>query len=180
VFRSLVAADLPIVSVAKGGTALTAIGSGNQVLGVNSGGSGLEYKTITAGSNVTVTHGAGSITIAATAGGGSPAGSATELQYRNAGAFAAAGINVINSGLDLQLDTTTGTKIGTATTQKLAFYNSTPIVQPSTTGTSIGHTAGVGTTVTDDSTFSGNTGTKAYRINDIVRALKQLGLLASS
>ena len=30
-------------------------------------------------------------------------------------------------------DTTTGTKIGTATTQKLAFYNSTPIVQPTNT-----------------------------------------------
>jgi hypothetical protein len=30
-------------------------------------------------------------------------------------------------------DITTGTKIGTATTQKLAFYNSTPIVQPANT-----------------------------------------------
>jgi hypothetical protein len=29
------------------------------------------------------------------------------------------------------LDTTTGTKIGTGTTQKLGFYNSTPIVKPS-------------------------------------------------
>jgi hypothetical protein len=31
------------------------------------------------------------------------------------------------------LDTSTGTKIGTTTSQKLAFYNSTPIVQPSNT-----------------------------------------------
>lgn len=31
---------------------------------------------------------------------------------------------------NIVLDTTTGTKIGTATTQKLAFYNSTPIVKP--------------------------------------------------
>lgn len=32
---------------------------------------------------------------------------------------------------DIILNTTTGTKIGTATDQKLAFYNSTPIIQPS-------------------------------------------------
>lgn len=43
---------------------------------------------------------------------------------------------VANNSLDLSTknlitDTTTGTKIGTATTQKLGFYNSTPIVQPS-------------------------------------------------
>ena len=57
------------VSVSNGGTGLTAIGTANQVLGVNNGASGLEYKTITAGSNVTVTHGANSITIAASSSG---------------------------------------------------------------------------------------------------------------
>jgi len=31
---------------------------------------------------------------------------------------------------DLQLGTTTGTKIGTGTTQKLSFWNATPVVQP--------------------------------------------------
>ena len=31
---------------------------------------------------------------------------------------------------DIALGTTTGTKIGTATTQKLGFYNTTPVVQP--------------------------------------------------
>lgn len=34
------------------------------------------------------------------------------------------------AGVNFALDTTTGTKIGTATTQKLGFYNATPIVQP--------------------------------------------------
>ena len=34
------------------------------------------------------------------------------------------------SDVNLLLGTTTGTKIGTATSQKLAFYNSTPIIQP--------------------------------------------------
>ena len=69
-FRSLVNADLPTVATTKGGTGLTSIGTTNQILGVNSGASGLEYKSLVAGSNVTITHGAGSVTIASTGGGG--------------------------------------------------------------------------------------------------------------
>jgi trimeric autotransporter adhesin len=63
-------AQLPIVPVSKGGTGLSASGTANQVLGVNSGASGLEYKSITAGSGVSITHSAGAIQIAATGGGG--------------------------------------------------------------------------------------------------------------
>lgn len=37
----------------------------------------------------------------------------------------------LGEAANIVLGTTTGTKIGTSTTQKLAFYNSTPIVQPS-------------------------------------------------
>lgn len=54
------------LGTSKGGTNLTTIGSASQVLGVNTGATGLEYKTITAGSGITVTPAAGSITIAAT------------------------------------------------------------------------------------------------------------------
>ena len=50
----------------KGGTNLTSIGTANQILGVNNGATGLEYKTVTAGTGITVTHGANSVTIAAT------------------------------------------------------------------------------------------------------------------
>jgi len=78
-FRTIVAADIPTlnqnttgtasnvtgtVTTAHGGTGLTSIGSANQVLGVNTGASGLEYKTITAGTNIAITPAAGSITIA--------------------------------------------------------------------------------------------------------------------
>jgi hypothetical protein len=95
----LVAADLPTVPIAQGGTNLTALGTANQVLGVNSGTSGLEYKTITAGSNVTVTHGANSITIASTGGGGgTPAGSDTQVQYNNASAFGATSNFIVDVG----------------------------------------------------------------------------------
>jgi hypothetical protein len=78
------------------------------------------------------------------------------------------------------LGTTTGTKIGTATTQKLSFFNSTPIVQPSAVGEVTGFTAGSGSAANDDSTYTGNVGTKAYTVGDIVKHLKNLGLIASS
>lgn len=71
-----------------------------------------------------------------------------------------------------------GSKIATAANQKIAFYGLTPVVQPSTTGTATGFTAGGGTTVTDASTFTGAVGSTAYRISDIVKHLKNLGLIA--
>lgn len=51
------------LSVAKGGTNLTGLGTANQVLGVNAGGTALEYKTITAGTGITIGNAAGAITI---------------------------------------------------------------------------------------------------------------------
>lgn len=54
------------VTIANGGTGLSAIGSANQLLGVNNAASGLEYKTPTAGSNIVLTNSAGALTIAVT------------------------------------------------------------------------------------------------------------------
>lgn len=83
-------------------------------------------------------------------------------------------------GANIALNTTTGTKIGTAATQKLGLWNATPIVQPSSTGETTGFTAGSGTAAKNDSTFTGNSGTKAYTVGDIVKHLKAAGILASS
>jgi hypothetical protein len=52
------------------------------------------------------------------------------------------------------------------------------IFQASGTGETSGFTAGSGTAVKDDSTFTGNVGSTAYRISDIVKALKGAKLLA--
>jgi hypothetical protein len=82
------------VALANGGTGLNGPGTANQVLGVVSGGGSLEYKTITAGSGVSVTHGANSITIAATGGGGG--GTLSALT-------AATGSNDIDSGNNPQV-----------------------------------------------------------------------------
>lgn len=73
---------------------------------------------------------------------------------------------------NLVLNSTTGTKIGTATSQKLAFYNSSPIVQVTTGVTGAKFTANSGTAVNDASTFDG------YTIGQIVKALRNYGLLA--
>jgi hypothetical protein len=96
----------------------------------------------------------------------------------SAATFASSGAIAMGDN-NISCGTATGMKIGTGTTQKLAFYNATPIAQFATTGTSAGFTAGAGTAVTHLSTFTGNTGSAAYTLGDVVRALKQLGLIAA-
>jgi len=73
---------------------------------------------------------------------------------------------------DIGFGTTTGTKIGYATNQKLAFWNKTPIVQPTTAVASAAFVANSGTAVNDASTFGG------YTIRQVVQALQNIGLLA--
>ena len=89
-----------------------------------------------------------------------------------------AGVTISDAG-NIVLNTTTGTKIGTAAGQKIGFYNATPVIQQAGTGETVGFTAGGGTGVTDASTFTGNVGATAYRLSDVVKALKNLGILAS-
>jgi hypothetical protein len=59
----------------------------------------------------------------------------------------------ITDARNVVLGTTTGTKIGTATTQKLGFYNATPVVQP-TAVANITTVATVGTLPTPDGTVT--------------------------
>lgn len=61
----------------------------------------------------------------------------------------------------------------------VGFYTVAPAVQHVTTGQTAGFTAGVGTSVLDDSTFTGGTGAAAYTIGDVVRALKLIGIMAA-
>jgi hypothetical protein len=73
---------------------------------------------------------------------------------------------------DFILSTGTGTKIGTATGQKLSFWNKTPIIQPTTSITGATFVANTGTTINTGSTFGG------YTLDKIAAALINLGILA--
>ena len=64
-------------------------------------------------------------------------GNAELIAWRNAANSANLSLSVnasdnleISDGFDIQLNATTGTKIATATTQKIGFWNATPVVQP--------------------------------------------------
>lgn len=103
---------------------------------------------------------------------------ATQRAYFNTTTFYCT-LNLQLVDKNIVIGTTTGTKFGTATTQKIGFFNSTPIVQPNSTGETVGFTAGAGTAVNDASTFTGNVGATAYRISDVVKHLKNLGLIAA-
>lgn len=73
---------------------------------------------------------------------------------------------------NISFNTTTGTKIGTATTQKISLWNQTPDVQPTnsiTAATFVANTSGI---VDDSATWGG------YSAGQIVAALKRIGALA--
>jgi hypothetical protein len=67
----------------------------------------------------------------------------------------------VSDGGNVVLGTTTGTKIGTATTQKLGFYNATPVVQP---------------TAVADAT---DAATALTQFNDLLAKLRTLGIIAT-
>jgi hypothetical protein len=84
-------------------------------------------------------------------------------------------LSTFGSGLthfDFNFSGTNGTKLGTATTQKLSFWNATPIVQPTTAVAAATVVSGTGGNVKHDDTFDG------YTVEKIVRALRTIGLLA--
>lgn len=74
---------------------------------------------------------------------------------------------------DFIFNTTTGTKHGTATSQKQSFWNATPIAQPTTGVAAATFVANASANfVYEESTFDG------YTMKQIVKALRNIGLLA--
>ena len=119
----------------------------------STGGSGTDI----AGANLTIAGGKGT---------GAGAGGHIIFQTAAAGATGT-GLNSLSTLFEIGDDSSLG------------FYGASVIAQPSSTGETTGFTAGAGTGVNDDSTFTGNVGSTAYRISDIVKHLKNLGLIAS-
>jgi len=81
----------------------------------------------------------------------------------------------ILDGRNIQLGVTTGTKIGTATTQRLGFFGTTPAVQPLAPVTRTQATiSGTG----DDADITANFSSLNSWADDIEQALADLGLTA--
>lgn len=74
--------------------------------------------------------------------------------------------------VNMVFNATTGTKIGTATTQKIGIWNATPIVQPTTAVAAATFVANTSAIADDTATFDG------YTIGQVVKALRNIGLLA--
>ena len=86
--------------------------------------------------------------------------------------FVIGGSLTIADAQNVILNTTTGTKIGTATSQKLGFWNATPIVQPTTAVAAATFVTNTSLIANDTATFDG------YTIGQVVKALRNAGILA--
>lgn len=81
-------------------------------------------------------------------------------------------------GVDIALNTTTGTKIGTAASQKLGFFGATPVVQRTTVAdASVAHALNSTFSDTEVESALNALGTK---INSILASLEALGFHASA
>lgn len=78
----------------------------------------------------------------------------------------------LSSGRNFTFTTDVGTKIATATNQKLAFWDKTPITQPTTAVSGSTYVHNISSAVHTDDTFDG------YTIGQVVKALRNIGLLA--
>ena len=78
----------------------------------------------------------------------------------------------IANGVNFAFNTGSGTKLGTAATQKLSFWNATPIVQPTTAIVGVAPVVNTGTAINTATTFEG------YTVAQVVKALRNTGLLA--
>lgn len=80
-----------------------------------------------------------------------------------------AGLSVSTSNMSIVdvnvvLSVSTGTKFGTSTSQKFAFWNATPMVQPTTAFASATYVSNVGTPLTSADTFEGYTVAQLFKI----------------
>ncbi len=98
------------------------------------------------------------------------AGSGTPTFTFNKGVTFSQDITIAD-GKNIVINTTTGTRIGTGTGQKISLWNKTPIAQPTTAITGATRVAGAGTGVLVDDTYGG------YTLAQLFAAAINFGLL---
>ena len=98
-------------------------------------------------------------------GGGTPAAGTFSTLNANTSLTMADAANIV-------VNATTGTKIGTATSQKIGFFDAAPVVQQTTGVSAATFAANTSGILDDTATFGG------YTMGQVVAALKNLGLLA--
>ena len=90
----------------------------------------------------------------------------------------------IADGKNIVLNTTTGTKIGTATTQKLGFFNATPVAQQATIAdAAVAQAAASGGDAPTEAEFNGlrtDVSNLVTKFNTLLSQLEALGLNASA
>ena len=144
------------LAVANGGTALTALGTANQVLAVNGGGTALEYQTATTGSVTSVAVSGG--TTGLTTSGGPITGSGTitfagTLAVANGGT----GITSFGAGVADWLGTPSSANLATALTDEtgtgVAVFNVSPALTTPQITTGIQNSSAATVISMDSSTF---------------------------
>ena len=72
-----------------------------------------------------------------------------------------------------------GTKVANATTETVGFYGATGVAKQTTNANVAGFAAGGGTASKSDSVWTGGVGSTTYTVGDVVKVLKNLGLIVS-
>jgi hypothetical protein len=133
---TIVGADLGIIQIPNGGTGLSSYPTNGQLLIGNTAGQRYDLKTLTAGSGITITNGAGSITITGTGG------TVTSVSVVSANGFAGTVANTTTTPAITLTTTITGILKGNGTAISAAVSGTD--YAPATSGTSILYGNGAG------------------------------------
>jgi hypothetical protein len=133
---TIVGADLGIIQIPNGGTGLSAYPTNGQLLIGNTAGQKYDLNTLTAGTGITITNGAGSITIAGTGG------TVTSVSVVSANGFAGTVANSTTTPAITLTTTITGILKGNGTAISAAVSGTD--YAPATSGTSILYGNGAG------------------------------------
>lgn len=94
--------------------------------------------------------------------------------------IALSNLMTLANNANIAFNATTGSMIGTNNAQKAGFWGATPVIQPAGTGELLGLNGNAATAANaTNMNTNGNVGATSYSFNDVVKAMKQAGILKS-